>query len=126
MACRRATRRTLPPSASTSASSAAFSCAAQIRRRALGLRISTSAKNASFWSPEGGSRDQQDRRQSPEPLHAAGRTLTEGDDDPMPVPSVRDRFRRWADAAGHGGKRKTTRLPGRDGCFVIFAAAAPA
>ncbi len=50
----------------------------------------------------------------------------EGDDDPTPVPFVRDRFRRWADAAGHGGRRKTMRLPGRDGCYVVFAAAAPA
>jgi hypothetical protein len=50
----------------------------------------------------------------------------EDDDDPTPVPSVRDRFRRWADAAGHGGSLKTTRLPGRGGCFVVFAAAAPA
>ena len=50
----------------------------------------------------------------------------EDDDDPTPVPSVRDRFRRWADAAGHGGRLKATRLPGRDGCYVVFAAAAPA
>jgi hypothetical protein len=50
----------------------------------------------------------------------------EDDDDPTPVPSVRDRFRCWADAAGHGGKLKTTRLPGRDGCYVVFAAAAAA
>jgi hypothetical protein len=77
MACRRATRRTLPPSASTSASSAAFSCAPQIRRRALGPRISTSAKNASFWSPEGGSIDQQHRRVPAAPLHGPGRALTD-------------------------------------------------
>jgi hypothetical protein len=50
----------------------------------------------------------------------------EDDDDPTPVPSVRDRFRRWAAAAGHGVRLKTTRLPGRVGCFVVFAAAAPA
>jgi hypothetical protein len=50
----------------------------------------------------------------------------EDDDDSTPVPSVRDRFRRWANAAGHGGRLKTTRLPGRGGCFVVFAAAAPA
>ena len=49
----------------------------------------------------------------------------EDDDDPTPVPAVRDRFRRWADAAGHGGKLKTTRLPGRSGCYLLFAAAAP-
>jgi hypothetical protein len=41
----------------------------------------------------------------------------EDDDDPTPVPSVRDRFRRWADAAGHGARLKTTRLPGHGGCF---------
>jgi hypothetical protein len=50
----------------------------------------------------------------------------EGDDDPTPVPSVRERFRRWADAAGHGGRLKATRLPGRGGCYVVFAAASPA
>ena len=33
---------------------------------------------------------------------------------------------RWADAAGQGEKLKTVRLPGRDGCYVLFAAAAPA
>jgi len=50
----------------------------------------------------------------------------EEDDDPTPAPSVRDRLRRWADAAGHGGRLKATRLPGRDGCYVVFASAAPA
>ena len=49
----------------------------------------------------------------------------EDDDDPTPVPSVRDRFRRWAITAGHGGKLKTARLPGRDGCYVLFATGAP-
>jgi len=39
--------------------------------------MSNSAKTASFWSPERGSRDQQSRRKSPTPLHAEGRTLTE-------------------------------------------------
>ncbi len=48
------------------------------------------------------------------------------DDDPQPVAAVRDRFRRWADAAGGRAALKTTRLPGRDGSYVIFAAAAPA
>jgi hypothetical protein len=50
----------------------------------------------------------------------------EGDDDPAPVPSVRDRFARWADAAGKGRELSTVRLPGRNGCYVLFAAAAPA
>jgi hypothetical protein len=50
----------------------------------------------------------------------------EDDDDPTPVPSVRERFRRWADAARQGGKLKAARLPGHGGCFVVFAAAAPA
>src|SRR5271166_3931425 len=44
----------------------------------------------------------------------------EDDDDPTPVPAVRDRYRRWTDAAGHGGKLKTTRLPGCGGCYVVF------
>ena len=50
----------------------------------------------------------------------------EDDDDPTPVPAVRERFRRWADAAGGGRALSTTRLPGREGSYVIFAAAAPA
>ena len=41
-----------------------------------------------------------------------------------PVPSVRDQFRRAGrDAAGHGGRLKATRPPGRDGSNVAFAAA---
>jgi hypothetical protein len=39
---------------------------------------------------------------------------------------VRERFRRWADAAGGGRTLATMRLPGRDGAYVVFAAAAPA
>ncbi len=50
----------------------------------------------------------------------------EDDDDPRPVASVRDRFLRWTAAAGGRAALKTTRLPGRDGTYVIFAAAAPA
>jgi hypothetical protein len=38
--------------------------------------MSTSAKTASFWSPEKGSRDQQNRRVRPAPLHGADRALT--------------------------------------------------
>jgi hypothetical protein len=45
--------------------------------------MSTSAKTASFWSPERGPRDQQDRRTSAVPLHAEGRTLTPN--EPMPL-----------------------------------------
>lgn len=47
------------------------------------------------------------------------------EDDPPPVPSVRERFRRWADAAGKGARLKTVRMLGHDGCYVLFAAAAP-
>ena len=50
----------------------------------------------------------------------------EDDDDPAPVPSVRQRFDRWADAAGAGRKLAAVRLPGRAGSYVLFAAAAPA
>jgi hypothetical protein len=39
-------------------------------------RMSTSAKTASFWSPEGGPRDQQDQPVPPAPLHGEDRTLT--------------------------------------------------
>ena len=79
------------------------------------------------FEPEGGSADA--------PLGSArvwGTDLlvealqVEDDDDPTPAPSMRDRFRRWADAAGHGGRLKTTRLPGRGGWYVLFASAAPA
>ena len=48
--CRHATNRTLPPAVSISASSAAFSCAVQTRRRSTRPRISTSDKSTSFWS----------------------------------------------------------------------------
>jgi hypothetical protein len=50
----------------------------------------------------------------------------EGEDDLAPVPSIRDRFFRWADAAGKGQELSTVRLPGRDDSYVLFAAAAPA
>jgi hypothetical protein len=50
----------------------------------------------------------------------------EDDDDPKPVVSVGARFRRWVDAAGGCAALKTTRLPGREGPYVVFAAAAPA
>jgi hypothetical protein len=50
----------------------------------------------------------------------------EDDDGPTPVASVRDRFWRWTDAAGKGTRLKTVRMLGQDGCYVLFAAAAPA
>jgi hypothetical protein len=50
----------------------------------------------------------------------------EDDADPVPVASVRERFARWVAAAGSGPALATSRLPGRDGNYVIFAAAAPA
>ena len=50
----------------------------------------------------------------------------EDEDDPVPVPAVRERFRRWTDAAGQAERLKAARLPGRDGFYVLFAAAAPA
>jgi hypothetical protein len=43
----------------------------------------------------------------------------EGDDDPAPVPSVQDRFARWANAAGQRRELSTVRLPGRDGLTGI-------
>jgi hypothetical protein len=48
--CRRATTATLPPLASTSASSADFSVAVHFWRRSTRAMISTSAITASFWS----------------------------------------------------------------------------
>jgi hypothetical protein len=47
------------------------------------------------------------------------------DDDPTPVPSVRERFDRWAGAARAGRRLATVRLPGREGSYVLFASAAP-
>jgi hypothetical protein len=47
----------------------------------------------------------------------------EDDDHPEPVATVRERFARWITAASQGEKLKTVRLPGRDGAYVIFAAA---
>jgi hypothetical protein len=48
----------------------------------------------------------------------------EDDDNPEPVPAVRDRFTRWGDAAGGRRRLTTTRLPGYDGSYVMFASAA--
>jgi hypothetical protein len=48
----------------------------------------------------------------------------EGADNPEPVPAVRDRYRRWAHAAGDGRTFTTARLPGRDASYVLFASAA--
>lgn len=47
------------------------------------------------------------------------------DDDPAPMPSVRTRFARWAEAAGAGRPLSPVRLSGRDGSYVVFAASAP-
>lgn len=47
-------------------------------------------------------------------------------DDPVAVPAARARFDRWTAAAGITGPLSTTRLPGREGCYVVFAAASPA
>ena len=50
----------------------------------------------------------------------------ESEERPAPVPTVRSRFERWLEAGGGGRDRAVVRLPGRDGCYVLFAAAAPA
>jgi hypothetical protein len=50
----------------------------------------------------------------------------EGDEDPAPVASMRERFQRWVEAAGSGPALATSRLHGRDGSYVIFAASTPA
>ncbi len=47
------------------------------------------------------------------------------DDDPTPVPSLRERFDRWVGAARAGRRLATVRLPGREGSYVLFASAAP-
>ena len=47
------------------------------------------------------------------------------DDDPPPVPSVRERFDRWAGVARAGQRLAMVRLPGREGSYVLFASAAP-
>jgi hypothetical protein len=48
----------------------------------------------------------------------------EGDDNPVPVPAVRDRFLRWAEAAGGRRNLTTVRPPGCEGSYVLFASAA--
>jgi hypothetical protein len=48
----------------------------------------------------------------------------ERDDNPEPVPAVRERFLRWSCAAGGGRTLTTTRLPERDASYVLFASAA--
>jgi hypothetical protein len=49
----------------------------------------------------------------------------ESEQQPAPVPAVRSRFDRWIEAEGGGRDRAVVRPPGRDGCYVLFAAAAP-
>jgi hypothetical protein len=62
----------------------------------------------------------------PDYIGREGTLRVEDDDHPEPIATVRERFRRWADTAGGGRALATTRLPGRDGAYVVFAAAAPA
>ena len=50
----------------------------------------------------------------------------EDDDDPTPVPSVRDWFRALGRRRGPGREAEDDAAAGPDGCFVLFAAAAPA
>jgi hypothetical protein len=47
------------------------------------------------------------------------------DDDPSPVPSVWDRFDRWAVAIGATRPLSPVRLPGRAGCYVVFGFPGP-
>lgn len=49
----------------------------------------------------------------------------EDDDDPTPVASARERFERWACGADAVGRFANVRLPGREGSYGLFAAAAP-
>lgn len=49
----------------------------------------------------------------------------EEDDEPVPVPAVRERYDRWVNAAGAGRLVRATRVPGFSGAYAIFAAAAP-
>jgi hypothetical protein len=42
-----------------------------------------------------------------------------------PVPSVRDRFDRWAAAIGATRPLSPVRLLGRAGCYVVFALPGP-
>lgn len=50
----------------------------------------------------------------------------ENDENPVPVPSVRERYGRWAAAAAESMRlARATRLPGRQGSYALFAAAAP-
>ena len=49
----------------------------------------------------------------------------EDDEEAAPVPAVRERYARWVAAAGAGLAVRPVRLPGRPGCYAVFAAAAP-
>lgn len=48
-----------------------------------------------------------------------------GDDEAAPMPAVRARYDRWLAAAGSGRPPRLLQLPGRDGSYALFAAAAP-
>ena len=75
---RLATSRTLPPSASTSASSAAFSCALRTRRRSDGPKMSISLKKRlPLESRERPPEISKCAQEQARPLHVEGRTHTE-------------------------------------------------
>jgi len=98
-------RLSAPSSAVTRRPSRSYRCGRSSRRAGAGMRYS--ARRGCGGQPAG-----------------QGATRR-GRGKPGPVRHVRRRLDRWADAAGHGQKLKTVRLPGRAGNDVIFAAAAP-
>jgi hypothetical protein len=74
------------------------------------------------FEPDGGSEDLLLSSATLWNVNLLVEALCVGDeDDPVPVASVRERFRRWVEAASSGPTLATTRLPGS---CVIFAAAA--
>jgi hypothetical protein len=78
------------------------------------------------FEPDGGSEDVLLSSATPWNVNLLVEALrVEDDDDPVPVPAVRERFERWVAAAASGPTLGTWRLPGRDGSYVIIAAAAP-
>ncbi len=79
------------------------------------------------FEPDGGGEDVLLSSATPRNVNLPVEALrVEDDDDPVPEPAVRERFRCGHEAAGSGPTLTTSRLPGREGSDVIFGAAAPA
>jgi hypothetical protein len=81
------------------------------------------------FAPEGDDSDDQDVLLSSGWLWGADVLIEalrmESEQQPAPTPTVRSRFDRWIKSEGGARNRAVIRLPDRDGCYVLFAAAVP-